>query len=172
MTEPSLVVLALALLAPRMAQAEDGGRGALTRPQLDAFARVVGDDTDVVAQRLASDPGLLPLAAAAADARLARRHSGATLTTAGFLVLGVGLLGGGVLIVSGLTPSGCGWEEPNCGGGDNDGTVHAGFAALLVGLVAGPALAIPGLVKLARTTQVEADALERYGAPPLARPFA
>jgi hypothetical protein len=86
------------------------------------------------------------------------------MTIGGFSLLGIGLLVGGVVLLSGLTPSNCPWEDSSCNQGDNDGTVHAGFAIMLVSLIAGPAIAIPGIVKTARTTQLEEDAVDRYRA--------
>jgi hypothetical protein len=170
-----IVATALALAAPTMARAEVAAAGPLTQPQLDAFAQLVGEDTTTVMHHLSSDPALIPLARAAADTRRSRRNVGAAMTSGGFTLLGLGLIVGGVLVVSGITPSGCQWEDSTCDRGDNDGAVHAGFAIMLVSMLAGPAIAIPGIVKMARSTQLEADALAHYrasapSAGPLAQP--
>jgi hypothetical protein len=187
MTRVNALLLAVGLAVPRAAlgQGESGldtspspwarpggevtppqGRSgqALTQPQLDAFAQLTGDESEVVLRRLSGNPGLIPWAAAAADARIARRSSGSAMVIGGYTVFGLGVIIGGVLLLSGLTPSSdCPWEGgSDCQSSGNDGTVHAGLAIIALSAVIGPALAIPGHVKVARTTQVEADALDRY----------
>jgi hypothetical protein len=48
----------------------------LTQEQLDSFVELTGDPKPWVWQRLLADPGLVPFAAAAADARMDRRSTG------------------------------------------------------------------------------------------------
>jgi hypothetical protein len=152
--------------------ASQGGSGPLTQRQFDAFVRLTGDEPEVVQQRLSWDAGLVPLAAAAADARIARRNAGSAMVIGGYAVLVLGSVLGGALLLSGITPSSdCGWEGGSeCRGSDNDGTVHTGLAIIALSAVAGPALAIPGHIKIGRTTQVEADAIDRYEASARALP--
>jgi len=62
----------------------------VTRRQLDAFAALAGESTEVVWQRLAADPGMIPLAIEAADARMQRQRRGRTMMVLGFSGFGVG----------------------------------------------------------------------------------
>lgn len=84
-------VLFLATALPSLSRADvASSRPALEPAQLDAFAALVGEPTNRVAQRLSNDPGVVPLAATAAEVRLRRKHTGKVLAIAGFTVFGVG----------------------------------------------------------------------------------
>ena len=66
-----VVALFLAAALPSLARADAASsRATLVPAQLDAFAALVGETTSRVAQRIATDPSLVPLAAKAADARM------------------------------------------------------------------------------------------------------
>lgn len=156
------------LRTDRAAESVPGRTGAeLTQRQLDGFASLVGEDEAVVVQRLLRDPSLVPLAAAAADARAARRRTGMAMTIGGFGLMGVGLLVGGAMVISGITPNhDCPYEGGgNCGSADNDSEVHGGLLVMLASTAVGLGLGIPGIVQLARPSETERDVLERYSTP-------
>lgn len=143
----------------------------LTRRQLDDFASLVGEEEELVVQRLLRDPGLIPLVAEAADTRRARRRTGMAMTIGGFGLMGVGVLLGGVMVISGITPNhDCPYEGGStCDSGGNDGEVHTGLLVMLASTAVGLSLGIPGVVRLASPSETERNALERYSNPP-ARP--
>jgi hypothetical protein len=78
--------------------------------------------------------------------------------------MGIGLMVGGAIAISGITPDhSCPFEGgSDCNSGGNDGEVHAGFLVMLVSAGVGLGLGIPGIVKLARLSETEREALERY----------
>jgi len=130
----------------------------ISTEQLSAFADLTDDSKTAVSSRLSTDPKLLPLAIAAADVRLRRKRTGKTLTIVGFAVLGVGDIAGTIIMMS--TPG-----YPTNIKKENVGQVILGAAIDVVGLGAGLAMAIPGLLKMARETEVEAQAREYYSPP-------
>ena len=168
-----LLVLAAFLALPRASHAQGapgpGPARALTAEQLDAFVQLTGDPKPVVWQRLLADPGLVPYAAAAADARLERRASGKTLTIIGFSVLGVGLIGGYVLFMVGY------FQMFSCLDSESDschpGSLMLGGLAVMAGSTAiGLSLGIPGIIRITRPSEAENEASARYqnpGLPPL-----
>jgi hypothetical protein len=111
-----------------------------------------------VLRRLTVNPRLVPLASAAADARISRKRTGKTLAIIGFVLLGVGDIAGSAIIVS--TPG-----YPNVESGHEDRIV-AGLAVAGIGLGVGLALAIPGLVKMGRESEDEKRLREAYSPPP------
>ena len=126
----------------------------LTPEQLDSFSELTGDGQRAVAYRLSQNPNLVPLAASAADARTSRRLTGKIMAIVGFTILGVGEITGTYLLVT--TP---GYPKIESGH-ENRVFLSAGIA--LGSLAVGLALAIPGLIKMARTTEVENQALDAY----------
>jgi hypothetical protein len=128
---------------------------ALTPEQLHAFSDLSGDSPGRVSQRLAMDPGLAPLAAAAADARMRRKSTGKVLMIVGFAILGVGDIVGTAIMVS--TPG-----YPSNIESGQEGRLLVGVAVDLVCLGVGLALAIPGIVKMARQGDEENRALDYY----------
>jgi len=143
---------------------------ALTAAQLTAFAELMGETKPVVWQRLLADPGLAPLAAAAADVRMERKSSGKTMTIAGFTILGVGAGVGYAILLSGaMSSDNCGYYESQCEP-DTDrmlGGVMIGLLSVGVGL----AIGIPGIIRMAKQTEIETQASERYQAWSEGRPL-
>jgi hypothetical protein len=135
----------------------------LTRSQLEGFAALVGDSPAVVAQRLTKDPGLVPFAIAAAAVRSERKSSGKVMTAVGFSILGVGTVGGlAFAIVSGPC------SGASSGDGSESCSSHAtravvGLSIALVSQGVGLALGIPGIVRMAKESDVETEAAKRYG---------
>jgi hypothetical protein len=176
----SPIVLSLALgavlAAPgaTWAQAPAARPGSLPRPpamsltpeQLDAFVELTGDPKPVVWQRLLADPGLVPFAAAAGDARLERRSSGKTMTIAGFTILGVGTgVGYGIFLwgfASGIDCSNyAGTCEPS------KTKMLGGLVLMVASLATGLSLGIPGIIRMVRASEAENEASGRYQTPGL-----
>jgi hypothetical protein len=133
----------------------------LTRLQVDAFAELLGEPKEVVWRRLLADPGLVPFAAAAAATRMERKSSGKTMTIVGFTILGVGLTAGYLIILSGISDSvNCSFDSA-CSQ-SNDGRITTGFVVGLVSTGVGLAIGIPGIVRMAKQTEVETEAVDRY----------
>jgi hypothetical protein len=135
--------------------------------QLETFADLVGEDTDAVSRRILWDPGLTPLVAAAADARTHRRRLGKGLTIGGFSLMGLGLIVGGIMVISGIAApwdTNCPYEGgSNCESNKNDDAeIHAGLTVMVVSLAAGLAVGLPGLIVLSSTAEAEDSALNRY----------
>ena len=145
----------------------------LTPTQLEAFVQLIGEPTPVVWQHLVADPGLVPLAAAAADTRMERKSSGKTMTIAGFTILGVGAITGYVLVLLALRDdlNSCAYGSESCGNGNSsDGQIKLGVALALVSTGVGLALGIPGIIRMAKQTDVETAAVDRYQFPVWGRP--
>jgi len=124
----------------------------ITLSQVDTFAELLGEPKERVEQRLLWDPGLVPLVAAAVDARLARKSQGKIMTIGGFTILGVGVVAGFLEALSGL-----------CVYGDcQDAKSRAGEAIALASVGIGLALGIPGIVMLTRQSEAEDKAVDRY----------
>ena len=170
----SVFVAALFLAAalpsslPSLARADTASlRATLDPAQLDAFAALVGESTSTVAQRISTDPSLMPFAAKAADARVRRKHAGKVLTIAGFTIFGVGTTIGLEMIVASSGSYNC--PNRDCSGIPR----NPGLPGLVVALASetvGLAMAIPGIVKLASQSEAETEALARYH--PVAAPRA
>jgi hypothetical protein len=126
----------------------------LTPEQLDAFSDLTGDGQRKVAYRLSQNPNLVPLAASAADARTSRKTTGKVMAIVGFTILGVGEITSTYIFVT--TP---GYPKIESGH-DNRILLSAGIA--LGSIAVGLALAIPGLMKMARPSEVEDQALDAY----------
>jgi hypothetical protein len=138
----------------------------ITPSQVDTFAELLGEPRERVEQRLLWDPGLVPLAAAAVDARRARKSQGKVMTIGGFTLLGVGAVVGFLVALSG--PLIC-WDAA-CQS-EADARARSGEVIALASAGIGLALGIPGIVMLARQSEAEDKAVERYqisgvGAPP------
>jgi MFS family permease len=127
---------------------------ALRAEQVSSFADVVGEPEGTVVGRLALDPNLVPLAAAAADARDSRKSTGKIMAITGFSILGVGDIVGAVVIAA--TPGypnirSDGWQQ-----------VGIGLGVALGALAVGLAIAIPGVVKMGKYSDAENAAVEYY----------
>ena len=145
----------------------------LTPTQLEAFVQLIGEPMPVVWQHLVADPGLVPLAAAAADTRTERKSSGKTMTIAGFTILGVGAITGYVIVLLALRDdlNQCAYGSDSCGNGNSsDGQIKLGVALALVSTGVGLALGIPGIIRMAKQTEVETAAVDRYQFPGWGRP--
>jgi hypothetical protein len=161
---PWAALLVLVLPSPARAQGAEPTRQ-LTAEQLDSFVELTGDPKPLVWQRLLADPGLVPYAAAAANARLARRASGKTMTIAGFTILGVGAALGYGMVLWGLT------SGIDCGAYSDcspDETLILGGFALMVGSIAtGCGIGVPGIIRMVRASEAENEASARYQYPGL-----
>jgi hypothetical protein len=116
-------------------------------------------------QRLLADPGLVPFAAAAADARMDRRSTGKTMTIAGFTILGVGAGVGYVVFLAGLTSGmDCGYYE-SCE--PDKSMLLGGLGLMAVSIGTGLGLGIPGIIRMARQSEAETEAARRYHPPEL-----
>ena len=141
--------------APAAGSLPPGGwMPSLTEAQLEMFAQLTGDDRTDVLQRLALDPELSAMAGPAADRRRSRRRAGMALTITGFGILIAGDLAGAAIIVA--TPG-----YPVIEPGEED-QVLLGLGVAAASAVVGLSIGIPGVVKLARTTDIEAEAYDRY----------
>jgi hypothetical protein len=139
---------------------------ALTAAQLTAFAELMGETKPVVWQHLLADPGLAPLAAAAADVRIERKSSGKTMTIAGFTILGVGAGVGYAIMVSGImSGANCNYyDNYNSQCGPNTDRMMGGLVVGILSVGVGLAIGIPGIIRMARQTELETQASERYQA--------
>jgi hypothetical protein len=154
-----VAALFLAAASPSLARADTASlRATLDPAQLEAFTALVGESTSTVAQRIATDPSLVPLAAKAADARMHRKRTGKVLTIAGFTIFGVGTLIGLEMIVESMRPYNC--PSNGCATDGNHGL--PGLAVALASEAVGLAMAIPGIVKLASQSEAETEASARY----------
>lgn len=129
-----------------------GGAG-LTSEQMQAFADLTGDSPNRIAGRFALEPHLVPLAAQAADARMSRKTTGKIMAIVGFTILGVGDIAGTAILVT--TPG-----YPSMEGHESRFLLSAGV--MLGSLAVGLALGIPGILKIARTSEEEEQALAAY----------
>jgi nitrate reductase NapE component len=165
-----LLVLAAFLALPRASHAQGAPGPAptrgLTAEQLDAFVQLVGDPKPLVWQRLLADPGLVPYAAAAADARLERRASGKTMTIVGFSILGVGVIGGYALFMVGYFQMFSCLDSESCHPGS---FMLGGLAVMAGGTALGLSLGIPGIIRITRPSEAENAANDRYQNPGLPR---
>jgi|GEM_PF-2804109 len=162
--------LFLALLViPGAARAQTGSPRSPTRTlsgeQLDAFVELTGDPKPMVWQRLLADPLLVAYAAAAADARLARRSSGKAMTIAGFTILGVGAGAGYGLFLWGVM-SGVDCSSYYSDSCEPDKSMMTfGAVLMLVSIGTGLGIGIPGIVRMVRASEAENEASARYQNP-------
>jgi hypothetical protein len=140
----------------------------ITTEQLDAFVELTREPKPWVWYRLLSEPGLVPYAVAAADARLERRAASRRLAAIGFAILGGGSIIGAGLWVMGLR------EGISCGGRSGCGVNRMSYYAIpliLISVGVGGGLGISGITSGSRTSQAEHEVLARYWkvpAPPTA----
>ena len=166
----SVFALGLGLVVPATVSAQANSTPQprrLSQAQMDVFAAVVDEDVSVVERRLLWDPSLGQFAAAAADARVSRRRLGTAMTVGGFATMGLGLLVGGVMWVSGIRLfSDCPYEGgSNCQSpGNDEAQMHNGVVVALASTVVGLAFGIPGVVMLRGTSEAEKDAIQQYRA--------
>lgn len=137
----------------------------ITPAQVDTFAELLGEPRERVEEHLFWDPGMAPLVAAAADARRARKSQGKVMTISGFTLLGVGVVAGLLEALSGMCFADACQSE-------SEAKSRAGEAIALASVGIGLALGIPGIVILARQSEAENQAVDRYqdsGVGPLPR---
>jgi len=132
----------------------------MTWPQVEAFANLLGEPVDVVAGRLRNDASLIPSAAAAATARLGRQSSGKTMMATGFMLFGFGL----TLSFGAFLTTAHGWcDDPRqCQNSPMNAEAKTIDVVGLVTAAIGLALAVPGIVRTARPSDIEAEAVDRY----------
>ncbi|HEX7508458.1 MAG TPA: hypothetical protein VF550_16905 [Polyangia bacterium] len=142
---------------------DNQARVPLTLEQLNAFADLVGDSSDIVSVRLLSDPGMLPLATAATEARTQRQRRGRKMAILGFTGFGVGTA---AAILGGIVLSN--FDSSKCTQDDESGCNFDGLLGLEL-IVFGVALGVGGLVvgvvgtnKLTEPSEAENKVLERY----------
>jgi hypothetical protein len=139
---------------------------AISSAQVDAFTDLLGEDREVVEQRLLWNPGMVSYAAAAADARLERKGQGKALMIAGFTLLGGGSAVGLAVALSG--PLIC-FDEA-CQRRQDEST-RAGETIMLASVGLGLLLAIPGIVKMAHQSESETQAVRYYQSTEAGRPL-
>jgi hypothetical protein len=140
----------------------------ISRPELRAFANLLDQSTKHVEWRLRNDPGLIPVAAAAGKARLARESSGKGMTTLGFIMAGLGAtLDFGALVTT--------FPSPGCEGSCPDRPMSADAKAVAItGLIMaglGQALAILGIIRMNSLTDTEVEAVDQYNRSPSPPPL-
>jgi hypothetical protein len=136
-----------------------GSRDSVGELQLKTFAALVGEPEDLVLMRLSSQPDLIPIAMAAGEARMERKRSGKTMTITGFSILGVGVVGGFVLLASGIAA-----KCSNDGCSSDDSRMELGVLIAAVGSGIGLTLGISGIVRMSSQTSLEDGAIARYRA--------
>jgi hypothetical protein len=142
---------------------------ALAGRQLEEFAKLVGEPASVVSQHLLTNPGLVPNAAAAADARMKRRSTGATLTIVGGTLFGVGSVTASIILLNGLAnPASC--DADVCESSSLNPGLLVGLSLAAISVAAGLALGIPGIIRLSRQSTTETEAAERYQSSRTIRP--
>jgi hypothetical protein len=147
----------------------------ISQAQFESFAELIGEPRPLVWQRLQLDPGLVPLAAAAADARMSRKSSGKTRTIVGFSIFGVGLgVGYAIFLASIFDGANCtNSYSDTCGNNVGSGAV-AGILVMVVSSAVGLGIGIPGIISMARQSEAETAAADRYQypfAPPPPAPY-
>ena len=164
----SCLTIVATLTVPAAARAQDSvaphapapAAPLLTAQQLTAFAELIGEPKPVVWQRLLADPSMAPLAAAAADRRIERKSSGKTMTIVGFTILGVGVGAGYLIMVSGIMAGAdCGLES-SCK--PDEDRILGGLALAILSLGVGTAIGVPGIIRMAKQTEIETQASDRY----------
>jgi hypothetical protein len=130
----------------------------LTTEQFAVFAEMLGEPRAVIWQRLQVDPTLASSAVAAADARMLRKRTGKIHTAVGFSIFGVGAITGYILISTAFQPAGGGVSTA----GDR---IALGLVVLAASAGFGLPFGIDGIVKLARQSEPETAAIERYQKP-------
>ena len=124
----------------------------LTAIQLEKFAELIGEPQFVVSRNLQADP-----------VRVERKSTGKIMTIVGFSILGVGAIAGYVIMLEGIT------QGLNCGDGyydtcnnTNSDTALTGLLVAVVSVGIGLGIGIPGIVKMARQSEEETEAVNRY----------
>lgn len=144
----------------------------ITAEQLAYFAELLGEPRPVVWRRLLADPTLVPFAVAAADARRDRKQSGKTRTVVGFSIVGVGGIAGYIVMLSAFDAS-CGYgyqyEVRSCDAW-NGKRFLLGALIMAASTGLGLGIGIPGIISMARQSEVETAAVDRYQYPQMPRP--
>jgi len=136
----------------------------MTNEQLTAFADLVGQPHDEVSRRLQLDASMLSVARTAAEARMQRKHAGKMWAAVGFGIFGVGGITSALLWASAFSRAGDGYDV------DGDRILLGGVAAVAAAI--GLGVGISGIVVMARQSQAENEALDRYRQPPRQAPVA
>jgi hypothetical protein len=141
----------------------------ISQAQFDSFAELIGEPKPLLWQRLQLDPGLVPLAAAAADARMSRKSSGKIRTIVGFSIFGVGIGTGYVILLASIVDaSNCNDSYNNsynsCNSGIGSGVI-AGLLVMAISAGVGLGIGIPGIVSMVRQSEAETAAVDRYQYP-------
>jgi hypothetical protein len=153
------------LLQPWPQRPSAPNRFALTPEQTADFAYQLGEPVETVAWRLAWDPKLVPLAAAAVDARTARKKTGRNMVIAGFTILGAGLTAGFMVSMQGFCLDASAECRAKSAEADSNGKIVA-----IGGAIVGALLAVPGFLKMAGQSEVEDKAVDYYWHRQLQRP--
>jgi hypothetical protein len=144
-----------------------GSSSALTinKRQIEAFANLVDEPINVVAKRLRQDPTLIPVAVAAAQTRLSRKTAGKWMMVGGFSLSGLGSAAMFYAFLNDLGKQELWCENNSCPktpmSSEDQGIMVGGLVAAGIGL----ALAIPGIVMVARQTEIETEAVSRFSQP-------
>ncbi len=136
---------------------------AITSEQLAAFAVLVGESREAVRQHLEMDrslPSLMPLAVAAADARIARKRSGKIHTAVGFGIFGAGAITASILISTAVSPAGGGYST-------DGGRIVFAVVVMAISAGVGLPLGIGGIVEMVRRSEAENAAIDHYQRMPL-----
>ncbi len=128
---------------------------AISTEQFIALAELFGEPRPVIWQHLQRDPSLIPFAVAAADARMSRKHRGKTHTAVGFSIFGVGAITSYLLISTSFQREGGGYSVA----GDR---IMLGLVVIAMSAGLGLPLGIGGVVAMARQSEAEAAAVDRY----------
>jgi hypothetical protein len=153
------------LLEPWLQGSPAPDRYSITPEQTADFAYQLGEPVETVAWRLAEDPRLVPLAAAAVGARTARKKTGRNMVIAGFTFLGAGLTAGFMVSMQGL----CFGNSADCQAKSAEADRN-GEIVMIAGAVVGALLAVPGFVKMAGQSELEDKAVDYYWSRQIQRP--
>lgn len=125
-----------------------------TKEQIATFSRMVRQSKAAIAARVESDGAARDLVLRAVEARESRRGTGRALVIAGASLLVIGNIAGPVIV----------FTAPRYPTVDENiaGRVLLGLGVSVVSTAVGFALGVPGVLKLARTGDVERQAIEDY----------
>jgi hypothetical protein len=142
----------------------------ISSEQFSAFAELIGEPRPLVWQRLQLDPGLVPFAVAAADARLGRKSSGKVRTAVGFSIFGVGFIAGYIIMLSAVASADCAYDGTGRCGDDVGSGVLMGALVMAASAGLGLGIGIPGIISMVRQGEAETAAADRYQFPHMPAP--
>lgn len=134
---------------------------ALTKEQLATFSRMVRQSKAAVAARVESDAAARDLVLRAVEARESRRGTGRSMIIGGASLLVISSVAWGYTVFWGLPRDDFG-NDAQSQIDSNRRRLQWGVGVSVVSAAVGLALGIPGVVKLARTGDVERQAIEDY----------